>query len=270
MNTRTEDYTLVLITSGRWPYLVAALHSLRTNLVELPRRVICVNSSDKEPPETVQRPLRKLGFTVDLVHLPGASLSEVLAFVWHDAKITGLVFHFEEDFVLLRRLKLSVISQSLKEDQIYQVLLQRQRWYRREFNFKNIEESIVSLHGSMHHRDGLLIPAFFSLNPSLYIAEKLFALHPDETFRFGPVPELELSQVLGERRGASLLWPMSILPTVLHVGVLSTERHRELQQFGVGRRSYLWVRAHSARSFHALRLAISERWNRRDRSSNGA
>lgn len=257
------SYTLVTVTFWRWSYLVIALASFRLNLAVRSSKLLLVNSSSQEPPRTVMRGLARVGAPVDHLHPRGETLAEVLSCGVGESKLSGVVLNLEEDSVLAKSLGPWMPMAMLSDPAVHQILLQRQRWHRRDYGFPSLEASSRALHRSSIRPESVRIPRLFSLNPSFYDIARLRDTFTVPVPLPGSLPEFELATAIAESGGVSTLWPSDRVATVVRIGVLAKERYHEIRRRHIPHRLYAMLRAHTAHPNHGGLLALSERRARR-------
>lgn len=251
MCARSEpEFDLILFTSGRWPYLALTTASLFFTLPR-PARVVVLDTSPDGAKPRMLRWIEGFDAPVDHLWLPHSRHQPALEVLWGVVSGERPALHVEEDFVFLRRVPIGGMLELLAQRGPAQVLLQRQRWYAREYACEGLDEWIRSRHVAHEDEEALWIKSFFSLNPCLYRPSVLAGLLA-EGLEWSEAPEYDLGQALSSRPWSSAMLPRGAVPHVLHIGVVSTVMLRRARPSRFARAS-TYLRYHTTRKLWHLR-----------------
>jgi hypothetical protein len=240
---------LLLVTSGRTPYLWACTRSVE-RLAKLQFHYVCVvDTSPEGVSERCLTPVRRLSDRMEIIRMPGGHLRPALEAGWNALAVAQVthVFHLEEDFVITRKIDFGTFTAIADLPGCAQVLLVRQRWYPKEFEastmFSFYESVFLLDRGSDHTR----LRSLFSFNPSVYRLDRILPIA--EGVADGGVFEQELSTAVGKEE----LWcwvsnATRRLPPVLHIGAVTTNRMRTMSRLPLVGRSFSYAAIHLKRA----------------------
>lgn len=242
---------VLLISSGRVPYLRACLSSLRRALPGPVDHICLVDTAQPALPTSVVRCALGLGHAGTALQVPGAPLRRAIEAGWEELAARGActVLHVEEDFLFLRPLRLADLATVSRHPHHAQALLVRQRWYRKEFDHPSMLEFLRSTFLGEVTRSGLLELATFSFNPSVYdlarLRELAAGIEDDPTKDF----EQQLAEAVWHSGLRTVVLPESRrIPDVLHLGAVVTTKHVALRARRRGGLAAGYVTVHGKRS----------------------
>lgn len=246
-----SDIGVLLISSGRAPYVRACLSSLRRALPGPVDHVCLVDTAQPALPASVVRSALRLGRDGAVLTLPEAPLRRAVEAGWEHLAARGArtVLHVEEDFLFLRPLPLAELARAAADPCHAQALLVRQRWYRKEFEHPSMLEFLRSTFLGELDAEGLLELATFSFNPSLYDLERIRdlarAIEDDTTKDF----EQQLAEAVWRTGLRAVVVPEHRrVPDVLHLGAVVTKKHIALRARRRGGLAAGYVAVHGKRS----------------------
>jgi len=137
---------VLVVTTGRAPYLLGSLLSLAIQLTDRADRCVIVGDALPLSARLVLKALgRRIATELVVLEQPNSSQEANLVAGWGALKHLEVVLHVEEDFVLLRRVDLYTVGRILVEDEtISQLLLTRQRWYRAEHAYPSVRDLLLA------------------------------------------------------------------------------------------------------------------------------
>ena len=223
-----QGVSILITTAGRTPYIRLCLRSLQRALVR-PVDHICVVNCDSLPvPSTLGRRATTLAGTCDIIELPGSGPLEGIRAGLQLLRERGAryVLHVEEDFRFKDKVDVALLAASLAEHDVVQVILPRQRWYRKEFAGRNLVEYVSKEFGVTRSPLGDLRVPMWTFNPAVYEIDRLFEMAP-----IGPVAGFgDLEKIvhgLVRSSGLAALIPAAWVshPAVQHLGVVTSTKH---------------------------------------------
>jgi hypothetical protein len=131
----------------------------------------------------------------------------------------------EEDFVLGPGCGIEVCRELSRRPGTLQVVLARQRWFAAEYRFSSMREYLLARRGGIECGSSVVLPGFFTTNPSVFEVSTLRRL-VDEVDA-PSTPDFELSIGDAARRAGlatTVVFGRHDRPLVLHIGALTTSR----------------------------------------------
>ena len=140
------------------------------------------------------------------------------------------VFHVEEDFLFTRQLDIAQLSERAIPARCAQVLLVRQRWYSKEYEYRTMRQFYSqNFNGRIAGDQSIHLEQLFSFNPSLYDLQRILAIvvtiASPSTGNF----EQKLSdEVLKRGMYTDIVDKDYRPPVTLHLGAVVTTKHNSI------------------------------------------